>query len=54
MLVDGWIDTHAHFYPPEDDSERVAQWELMKAAGWQRAGCIWTPTLSLRLGSVPG
>jgi 6-methylsalicylate decarboxylase len=37
MLVDGWIDAHAHFYPPEDDSVRTARWEQMKAAGWQLA-----------------
>ena len=35
MLVNGWIDTHAHFYPPENDSQRAARWELMKAAAWQ-------------------
>jgi 6-methylsalicylate decarboxylase len=35
VLVNGWIDTHAHFYPPEDDSQRAVRWELMKAAAWQ-------------------
>jgi 6-methylsalicylate decarboxylase len=34
VLVNGWIDTHAHFYPPEDDSQRIARWEQMKAAAW--------------------
>jgi hypothetical protein len=37
MLVDGWIDAHAHFYPPDDDSVRTARWEQMKAAEWQLA-----------------
>jgi hypothetical protein len=37
MLVNGWVDTHAPFYPPADDSERTAQLELLKAAAWQLA-----------------
>jgi hypothetical protein len=24
--VNGWIDARAHFYPPEDDGQRMAQW----------------------------
>jgi predicted TIM-barrel fold metal-dependent hydrolase len=48
MLVNGWIDTHAHFYPPQDDSERIAQWELMKAAAWQLAeSARWDPDSTL-------
>jgi predicted TIM-barrel fold metal-dependent hydrolase len=35
MIVEGWVDTHAHFYPPEDDEQRLRRWELMKAAAWQ-------------------
>src|ERR1700678_4313956 len=48
MLVNGWIDTHAHFYPPQDASERIAQWELMKAAAWQLTeSARWDPDSTL-------
>lgn len=48
MLVNGWIDTHAHFYPPEDDDRREARWELMKAAAWQTTEPpTWDPETTL-------
>lgn len=34
MLVNGWIDVHAHFYPPETEDEIQARWEAMKQACW--------------------
>ncbi|MGW4399067.1 amidohydrolase family protein [Amycolatopsis nivea] len=48
MLVDGWIDTHAHFYPPETPQQRSARWELMKQADWQTpAPPEWDPDSTL-------
>lgn len=34
MLVNDWIDIHAHFYPPETPAQREARWIAMKEAGW--------------------
>ena len=33
MLVNGWIDAHAHFYQPEDDSQRLAALSPGRSAG---------------------
>lgn len=37
MLVDGWVDVHAHFYPPEPEEQIQARWEAMKQACWTSA-----------------
>jgi predicted TIM-barrel fold metal-dependent hydrolase len=34
MLVDQWIDIHAHFCPPETAGQREARRVAMKEAGW--------------------
>ena len=34
MKVDGWIDVHAHFYPPESEQVRQQRLEAMKKACW--------------------
>ncbi len=34
MLVNEWIDVHAHFFPPEPDSVREARRVAMTEAGW--------------------
>jgi predicted TIM-barrel fold metal-dependent hydrolase len=34
MLVNDWIDVHAHFYPPETAAQREARMAAMKQAGW--------------------
>lgn len=34
MLLDRWIDVHAHFYPPETAEQREARWFSMKEGGW--------------------
>lgn len=34
MLVNEWIDIHAHFYPPETAAQREARMVAMKQAGW--------------------
>lgn len=34
MLVNEWIDVHAHFYPPENPAQREARLVAMKEAGW--------------------
>jgi len=34
MLVNEWIDVHAHFYPPETAAQREARLVAMKEAGW--------------------
>ncbi len=34
MRLDGWVDVHAHFYPPESEMERVARWQAMREACW--------------------
>ena len=33
-LVGGWIDIHAHFYPPEADEVRQRRLALMRKACW--------------------
>jgi 6-methylsalicylate decarboxylase len=39
MRCDGWIDVHAHFYPPEDAAQREARWQSMRENCW----CTRTP-----------
>ncbi len=34
MLLDRWIDVHAHFYPPETPEQREARWFSTKEGGW--------------------
>jgi predicted TIM-barrel fold metal-dependent hydrolase len=34
MLVNNWIDVHAHFYPPETPAQRESRWVAMKEAAW--------------------
>ena len=34
MLLNDWIDIHAHFYPPETDAQREARLIAMQGAGW--------------------
>ncbi len=34
MLVNDWIDIHAHFYPPETAVQRESRMGAMKQAGW--------------------
>lgn len=34
MLVDRWIDVHAHFYPPEPEAARAARLQAMREACW--------------------
>jgi predicted TIM-barrel fold metal-dependent hydrolase len=34
MKMDGWIDVHAHFYPPESEQVRQQRLEAMKKACW--------------------
>jgi len=34
VLLDRWIDVHAHFYPPETAEQREARWFSMKEGGW--------------------
>jgi 6-methylsalicylate decarboxylase len=34
MLVDGWVDVHAHFAPPLTDDARAAVLETMRQACW--------------------
>ncbi len=34
MLVDHWIDVHAHFYPPESDEVRRDRLDQMREACW--------------------
>ena len=34
MLVDHWIDVHAHFYPPESDAVRRDRLDQMREACW--------------------
>ena len=43
-LVDGWIDVHAHFFPPESQSVRRDRVQALQRAGW-RINDIpeWTP-----------
>ena len=44
MRLDGWIDVHAHFYPPEGEGERVARWRAMRDACWCTASPpTWDP-----------
>ncbi len=33
-MVNGWIDVHAHFYPPETEEQREARWQAMKEGCW--------------------
>jgi len=34
-LVDGWIDVHAHFYPPETPQVRERRLRMMREGAWQ-------------------
>ena len=48
MLVDGWIDVHAHFYPPEPETQIQARFEAMKQACWMTAEPPrWDPASTL-------
>ncbi len=48
MLVDGWVDVHAHFYPPESEEQIQARWEAMKQACWATAAPPrWDPDTTL-------
>ncbi len=48
MLVDGWIDVHAHFYPPESEEQIQARYEAMKQACWtSTAPPRWDPESTL-------
>lgn len=48
MVVDGWVDVHAHFYPPEPEEQVQARWEAMKAACWTTAAPPrWDPDSTL-------
>lgn len=48
MPVDGWIDVHAHFYPPETEEQIEARFEAMKAACWTSAAAPrWDPATTL-------
>jgi 6-methylsalicylate decarboxylase len=46
--VDGWIDVHAHFYPPETEEEIQGRWEAMKKLCWTSpAAPRWDPASTL-------
>ncbi len=48
MLVDHWIDVHAHFYPPETAERREERWNAMKAACWcSDAPPVWDADVTL-------
>ena len=48
MLVDGWVDVHAHFYPPEPEEQVQARFKAMKAACWLTAEAPrWDPVSTL-------
>ena len=48
MLVEGWIDVHAHFYPPESEEQIQARFEAMKQACWTSAAAPrWDPASTL-------
>ncbi len=48
MLVDHWIDVHAHFYPPESAERREERWNAMKAACWcSDAPPVWDAEVTL-------
>lgn len=48
MLVEGWIDVHAHFYPPESEEQIQARFEAMKQACWTSAAPPrWDPESTL-------
>jgi 6-methylsalicylate decarboxylase len=48
VLVDQWIDVHAHFYPPETEEEIHARWEAMKKGCWASpAAPRWSPESTL-------
>ena len=34
MRLDGWIDVHAHFYPPESEGQRETRWQAMRQSCW--------------------
>lgn len=34
MPRNGWLDVHAHFYPPESEARRRERWEQMQGSGW--------------------
>ena len=34
MRLNGWIDVHAHFYPPESETQRETRWHAMREACW--------------------
>lgn len=34
MRVDGWVDVHAHFFPPESEEVRAQRLEAMRQACW--------------------
>jgi predicted TIM-barrel fold metal-dependent hydrolase len=35
MLVDGWIDVHAHFFPPESEDARRTRVDALRQADWR-------------------
>jgi 6-methylsalicylate decarboxylase len=44
MQLDGWVDVHAHFYPPESDAQRKERWRAMRQACWcTEAPPSWDP-----------
>lgn len=48
MLVDGWVDVHAHFYPPEPEEQIQGRFEAMKQACWaSEAAPRWDPGSTL-------
>src|ERR1700749_3311655 len=34
MRLNGWIDVHAHFYPPKSETQRETRWHAMREACW--------------------
>ena len=47
-LVNGWIDVHAHFYPPENDEQRQARLVAMHEGCWlTEEPPTWDPATTL-------
>jgi predicted TIM-barrel fold metal-dependent hydrolase len=44
VQLDGWIDVHAHFYPPESEEKRLASLKAMQQACWCTKEAVrWDP-----------
>jgi predicted TIM-barrel fold metal-dependent hydrolase len=48
MVLNGWIDIHSHFYPPETSAQREARRVAMNEAGWNVSQpFVWDPDATL-------